>query len=670
VAPAGPDGPVVLVVANRAVAVVALLACGWLAARMQTNRLRAAADARDLQEARDRLDEQHELLASAGRVGGFGGFTLDVTTGEGRVSREVDLITGMTPDASVEDRIARYLPEHRERLRAALVACRDHGEPFDEELALVRGDDGREVWVDVVGRAERGADGEVLRVHGSLHDVTARKQAEMLARQSQRRLRAMADAMPLLVWAASSDGNVDFTSRGLLEYGGEAGDGAAVLELHPDYRARSDELKRRSLTSGASYLLEAPIRRQDGVYRWHVIRVTPELEVDGEALRWWGSAIDVDDLRALEAESRVLTERLNETLESVGDAVLAVDGEWIVTLVNHNAEKLLRRSRETLVGRLLWEEFPEALGSVFEERFQAVISTRDPDRFEAEYPPLDVWLEVSAYPSPNGLTIYFRDITEARLIGERLSHVQRLESLGQLTGGVAHDFNNLLTVILGSSEVLARRLPADSPSRNLTDRISSAATRGADLTHSLLAFARRQPLHPSVVDIDALVVDTERLLGRTLGSEITVTTSLGGRGARCLVDRVQLDNALLNLCINARDAMLPAGGTLRLETSEVVLDERYAHHNEDVVPGSYVTVAVSDDGAGIAETDLDRVFEPFFTTKTDNRGSGLGLAMVYGFAKQSHGHLTIDSQLGVGTTVRLYLPMAAAGVPVLQDGRG
>ncbi len=172
------------------------------------------------------------------------------------------------------------------------------------------------------------------------------------------------------------------------------------------------------------------------------------------------------------------------------------------------------------------------------------------------------------------------------------------------------------------------------------------------------------------MDIDALVVDTERLLGRTLGSEITVTTSLGGRGARCLVDRVQLDNVLLNLCINARDAMSPVGGTLRLETSEVVLDERYAHHNEGVVPGYYVTVAVSDDGVGIAEADLDRVFEPFFTTKTDNRGSGLGLAMVYGFAKQSRGHVTIDSQLGAGTTVRLYLPMAAAGVPALQDERG
>jgi signal transduction histidine kinase len=278
-------------------------------------------------------------------------------------------------------------------------------------------------------------------------------------------------------------------------------------------------------------------------------------------------------------------------------------------------------------------------------------------RFEAAYPPIGKHLEVSAYPHARGLTIYFRDITENRQLAEQLAHAQRLDSLGQLTGGVAHDFNNLLTIILGSSEVLTRRL-ADAPDLlRLAAGIEAAAHRGASLTHSLLAFARKQPLNPTVVDVNSLVRETEELLVHTLGRPITISTVLAEGAAPCLVDSGQLGNALLNLCLNARDAM-PGGGRLIVETAEVHLDGRYP----DVTPGPYVTLTVTDDGPGMAPEVLDRVFEPFFTTKGLGEGSGLGLAMVYGFARQSQGHVTVSSRPGAGTTVRLYLPMATTVV--------
>ena len=242
----------------------------------------------------------------------------------------------------------------------------------------------------------------------------------------------------------------------------------------------------------------------------------------------------------------------------------------------------------------------------------------------------------------------------------KLRQAQKMEAIGQLTGGVAHDFNNILTVITGTIEILSDAVKDRPHLAQITELINGAATRGAELTKHLLAFSRRQPLQPRNTDVNALIIDSARLLRPTLGEHIEIESMLAHDSAPALIDPSQLSTAILNLALNARDAM-PEGGKLTLETKNVVLDENYARMNSEVKPGNYVMIAVSDTGEGIPGNLLEKVFEPFFTTKEAGKGSGLGLSMVYGFARQSNGHIKIYSELGHGTTVKLYLPQATAG---------
>jgi PAS domain S-box-containing protein len=250
-----------------------------------------------------------------------------------------------------------------------------------------------------------------------------------------------------------------------------------------------------------------------------------------------------------------------------------------------------------------------------------------------------------------------RDLTEKQAAEAQLRHAQKMDAVGQLTGGVAHDFNNILTVITGTIGILEEAV-ADQPQlAAIAKLIDEAAERGANLTKHLLAFARKQPLQPVEVDVNALVLEAAKLLHPTLGEHIEITPLLAEDAWSALADPNQLATAVLNLAINARDAM-PNGGKLALETNNVYLDESYAGMHSEVTPGHYVMIAVSDTGTGIAAALLERVFEPFFTTKEVGRGTGLGLSMVFGFVKQSGGHIKIYSEEGHGTSVKIYLPRA------------
>ncbi|MDB5377655.1 MAG: multi-sensor hybrid histidine kinase [Rubritepida sp.] len=244
-------------------------------------------------------------------------------------------------------------------------------------------------------------------------------------------------------------------------------------------------------------------------------------------------------------------------------------------------------------------------------------------------------------------------------LNRRLSQAQKMEAVGQLTGGIAHDFNNLLTVILGNAEFLVDDLADRPESRELALSMVMAAERGAELTRSLLAFARRQPLAPKAVDTNRLVLGMQGLLRRTLGEHIECRIVLNPGLWPAMVDSAQLESATLNLALNARDAM-PSGGVLTIETSCTHLDAAYADQHPEVQAGDYVMVAVSDSGTGMAPEILAQAFEPFFTTKEVGKGTGLGLSMVYGFVRQTGGHITLYSECGEGTTVKLYLPRADA----------
>src|SRR6185437_2223744 len=279
-------------------------------------------------------------------------------------------------------------------------------------------------------------------------------------------------------------------------------------------------------------------------------------------------------------------------------------------------------------------------------------------------------LSVSALRTRSGFVFngFFRDLTDKIAAEERIRQSEKMEAIGQLTGGIAHDFNNILTVITGTIEILSAAVAKEPQLAAITKMIDEAAARGADLTQHLLAFARRQPLQPRETDINTLIIDTAKLLRPTLGERIEIESVFEDEACIALVDPNQLTTAILNLALNSRDAM-PNGGKLIVETASAFLDENYAAAHGDVRPGHYALIAVSDTGDGIPASILDKVFDPFFTSKGPGKGTGLGLSMVYGFVKQSAGHIKIYSEEGHGTTIKIYLP-PVTGTSLAPAGGG
>jgi signal transduction histidine kinase len=253
-----------------------------------------------------------------------------------------------------------------------------------------------------------------------------------------------------------------------------------------------------------------------------------------------------------------------------------------------------------------------------------------------------------------GITIYFDDITENRAMAERLAQAQQLETVGRLSGGIAHDFNNLLTVIVGNAELLRDLLGPRDELRQLAEHIGSAGDRAAELTQRLLAFGRRQILAPVAVDLNWLVQSVVQIGAASARHGVKIDTVLDPARPLVRADRLQLESAILNILINAREAMADDSGRITIVTGFVVFGDR----QDQVRPGRYGMVEITDTGAGMSEQVRSQVFEPFFTTKEFGTASGLGMSMVYGFVKQSEGHVTIDSQPGAGTTIRLFLPLA------------
>ena len=392
------------------------------------------------------------------------------------------------------------------------------------------------------------------------------------------------------------------------------------------------------------------------------ISVSPLRSISGEIIGASKIARDITENKKIQAELNQEIEERQRIFETSQDLILVTDTKGTFVQVSPSSVAILGYRPEEMTG-LSAVDFIHAddLESTRQE-MRAARRGHLMRNFETRYVHRDghavnlSWMGAWSEPVRRHFFVG-RDLTEKQAAESQLRHVQKMDAVGQLTGGVAHDFNNILTVITGTIGILADAVAEDPQLSAITKMIDDAAERGASLTKHLLAFARRQPLQPREIDVKTLVLETIKLLRPTLGEQIQINPQLAEDAWPALVDPNQLTTAILNLSLNARDAM-PFGGKLVVETANAYLDEGYAAMNGDVTIGNYVMVAVSDTGTGILPENLERVFDPFFTTKEVGKGTGLGLSMVFGFVKQSNGHIKIYSEVGHGTTVKIYLPRA------------
>jgi PAS domain S-box-containing protein len=373
------------------------------------------------------------------------------------------------------------------------------------------------------------------------------------------------------------------------------------------------------------------------------------------------------------------SERERETVRSINqrifdtslDLILVVDRRGVFLRVSPSSRAILGYAPEEMTGRnakdfLFIDDLENTRAEMRLARHGALSRNFQCRYVHKDGHPVPIaWTGIWSEPDRQYFFIG-RDMTERMALESQLRQAQKMEAVGQLTGGVAHDFNNLLTVIIGMSELLSDAVGGDAKLAPIVQAIDEAASRGAQLTQRMLAFARKQPLQARNIDLNEIVSRAGVMLGRTIGEDIDLKLALGSGLWPALADPSQIEDVILNLAVNARDAM-PNGGHLLIETANTHLDEQYAAQNVEVTAGDYVSVVVTDSGTGMPPEVVERVFEPFFTTKEVGRGTGLGLSMVYGFVKQSRGHVKIYSEVGHGTCIRLYLPRAeSAGADVSE----
>src|SRR5882724_48624 len=443
-------------------------------------------------------------------------------------------------------------------------------------------------------------------------------------------------------------------------------------DIFPDLPQRWKEIHRSCLAGSVARSDEDLFERADGSRQWLRWEVRPWYVSPDTIGGLFLFSEDISTQKQAELQQQASEARYRKVIDASLECIWITTGGRIVFANSHAASLFDAQSPEDLTGRVCMDFMhPEDRPKLIDRLALVLEHGKATPLEDARFVRPDgriVQLEIQAVPfeydGKSSVLSVARDVSERKRLETELIQAQKMEAVGQLTGGVAHDFNNILTVITGTIDLLVDAVD-DPDIANLAKMIKEAAWRGADVTQRLLAFARRQPLQPTATDINRLIADTTRLLKATLGEQIEIQQILRRELQKALVDPSQLTASIINLALNSRDAM-PGQGKLVIETDDIILDEDYAQANREVVPGAYVMIAISDTGTGIPAAILHKVFDPFFTTKEVGRGTGLGLSMVYGFVKQSNGHLKIYSEEGHGTTVKLYLPKAEGDVGARQ----
>ena len=554
------------------------------------------------------------------------------------------------------------------------------GETGTLEFEIVGLKGGRH-WLETHVTPLRDAAGKVSAILGITRDITERKQAEAALRESEKRLNFALQMSRTGGWDLDL---VDHTAYRTLEHDRIFGYGSLLPQwtyeiflehVLPEDRAEVDRCFREATAAQTTWSLECRIRRRDGEVRWIWAAGEHQRDDTGLLRRMAGIVQDITERKQAEA-ALMQTEARYRTLLNSSPAVIyataTITGskrvctfvsETLKAITGHSPQDMLNNPWFWLmhvhpddVTRVIGEidKYIEHGGGTVEYRFR-----HKDDQYR--------WIRDSflvlhdADGQPIEVIGSWSDITDVRRTEEQLAQAQKMEAVGQLTGGIAHDFNNRLTVIIGNLELLQRKLNDDPVRVDIIKSALSAAEGAADLTHRLLTISRRQVLDPVEIDINALLSGMHDMLKRTLGETITIVIAPGAELWPVRADRSHLENVLLNLTVNARDAM-PKGGQLTIETHNTVVGNDYVENHADAAPGAYVMLAVSDTGEGMSKEVKRHVFEPFFTTKAEGMGTGLGLSMVYGFVKQSKGHIELYSEPGHGSSFKIYLPRDSSAV--------
>ena len=529
--------------------------------------------------------------------------------------------------------------------------------------------------------------GEIREWVGVHTDVTEQRLAEAALRESEARLRAVIDAAPVGLVFADAKGQIvggnnqveTIIGRPIAHSDGVEAYGEDYVSFHSDgRRVEGDEYPLAVVIRGAAERaeLEVQIQLPDGQLRW-VRYIATTINGGDSRMGAVVASLDIDREKRLSehlarevavavADVAERTEELERTWTLSQDLLAINELDGSLAAVNEAWTKVLGWTERELVGKTFVElahpDDVEATVERFSEVFKAPLA--EPYEYRLRHKDGTYrWIAWTAAFHSGRVFASGRDVTERRVrqaelesAQEALRQSQKMEAVGQLTGGIAHDFNNMLAVTLGSLDLLSRRLGSgDARSKRYIDAATDGARRAASLTQRLLAFSRQQPLQPEPLNANTLVAGMSELMRHSLGGFVQLETVLAGGLWRTYADPNQLENVILNLAVNARDAM-PEGGRLTVETQNAHLDSRYAVAHMGVPAGQYVMIAVTDTGSGMTEDVIAKAFDPFFTTKEVGKGTGLGLSQVYGFVKQSGGHVKIYSEPGQGTTFKIYLP--------------
>ncbi|WP_316411623.1 hybrid sensor histidine kinase/response regulator [Mesoterricola silvestris] len=525
-------------------------------------------------------------------------------------------------------------------------------------------------------------DVQILSRLGDLSwDIVERKRTEEQLQVSENRLRLTLEGSHIGIW----DWDIRtgqwyasptfYTMLGYEPHRGFSGHGELTERVHPEDLPLVARKMEKVLTGGFDeYTCEVRMRHADGSYRWQrVTGIGVDHDRDGKTTRMLGIRVDITDRREAE-EALAQRERDFRTLaENSPDNVIRYDRDCRVLYTNHQARSTLGGHGEHALGRTPLEMSPEGLipgylheVEAYQSALQGVIAKGGMGEVEMHVMAASGEMQTHSVRFTEerdaegrivGALAIGRDVTERKKLMEQLNQSQKMEAIGQLAGGVAHDFNNILTAIIGFGNLAKMRMKAEDPQMTLIDQILAASDRAANLTRSLLAFSRKQVIIPRPVDVNGILGTVEKLLARLIGEDIELVTRPGKQSLIVMADEGQIEQVLLNLATNARDAM-PKGGTLSISTEARRLGKDFPALHGFGRQGRFALITVSDTGVGMDARTRMRIFEPFFTTKELGKGTGLGLSMVYGILQQHEGFINVYSEPGKGTTFRIYLPLA------------